>query len=57
MNTAREKPIHDHAPRPGEEIPLPDLEEDETVPPRPEEEIADRFRDGPEATGLPGPSD
>ena len=40
----------------GEEVEIPHLEADETVPPRPEEEIADAARDtlrpGPDAYGT-----
>ncbi|WP_394216953.1 hypothetical protein [Brachybacterium vulturis] len=46
MIAPRENPEYD--PAPGEE-PIPELEDDETIAPRPEEEIADRFRAEPEA--------
>lgn len=39
--------VHDHVPEPGEPS-IPELEEDETVAPRPEEEIADRLRAEPD---------
>ncbi|SLM90105.1 hypothetical protein [Brachybacterium nesterenkovii] len=51
MSAPHQKPVHDHAPGRGEETPLPDLEDDETIAPRPEEEIADLFREGPVAKG------
>ncbi|MGP5054082.1 hypothetical protein ACTXJ3_03060 [Brachybacterium paraconglomeratum] len=51
MSAPHQKPDHDHAPGPGEETPLPDLEDDETIAPRPEEEVADLFREGPVAKG------
>ncbi|TDN87788.1 hypothetical protein [Microbacterium sp. BK668] len=38
---------HDHVPAPDEPT-VPELEEDETVAPRPEEEIADRLRAKPD---------
>jgi hypothetical protein len=38
---------HDHIPAPGEPS-VPELEEDETVAPRPEEEIADALRATPD---------
>lgn len=47
MSAPHQKPVHDHAPGPGEETPLPDLEDDETIAPRPEEEIADLYRADP----------
>jgi hypothetical protein len=40
-------PAHDHVPAPDEPS-IPELEEDETVAPRPEEEIADRLRAEPD---------
>lgn len=51
MSAPHQKPVHDHAPGRGEETPLPDLEDDETIAPRHEEEIADLFREGPVAKG------
>lgn len=51
MSAPHQKPVHDHAPGPGEETPLPDLEDDEMIAPRPEEEVADLFREGPVAQG------
>ena len=36
-----------HVPGPGEAT-VPELEDDETIPPRPEEEIADRLRAEPD---------
>jgi hypothetical protein len=41
-------------PSSGEEFPLEVLEDDETVPPRPEEEIADLSRSTPDARRTPG---
>lgn len=42
-----------HAPKPGtDEVPL--LEDDETIPPRPEEEIADVARAEPDPLGHGG---
>ncbi len=38
---------HDHIPAPGEPS-IPELEEDEDIAPRPEEEIADLLRAEPE---------
>ena len=55
MSAPHQKPVHDHAPGPGEEAPLPDLEDDEAVAPRPEEEIADLYRADPAAEG-PSPA-
>ena len=40
-------PLHDHVPAPDEPT-VPELEEDETIPPRPEEEIADELRAKPD---------
>jgi len=40
-------PDHDHVPGPGEPT-VPELEEDENIPPRPEEEIADELRAEPD---------
>lgn len=55
MSASQHKPVHDHAPGPGEETPLPELEADETVAPRPEEEIADLLRADP-TTEVPEPA-
>ena len=55
MSAPQRKHVHDHAPGPGEETPLPDLEEDEAVAPRPEEEIADLYWADPAAEG-PSPA-
>ena len=52
MSSPRRKADHDHAPKPGEETPIPELESDETIAPRPEEEIADLFRAEPGAQDL-----
>lgn len=38
---------HEHVPAPGEPT-IPELEEDETIAPRPEEEIADALRAEPD---------
>lgn len=43
-------PAHDHVPTPDEPS-IPELEEDEDIPPRPEEEIADELRAKPDVTG------
>ncbi len=48
MITPREQPAHH--PAPGEE-PIPELEDDETIAPRPEEEIADQLRAEPDPEG------
>ena len=40
-------PAHDHIPEPGEPS-VPELEDDENVAPRPEEEIADILRAKPD---------
>ncbi|WP_157773444.1 hypothetical protein [Brachybacterium vulturis] len=48
MIAPREQPEYD--PAPGEE-PIPELEDDEKIAPRPEEEIADRLRAEPDAEG------
>lgn len=42
-----DRPSHDHIPLPGEPS-VPELEDDETVAPRPEEEIADVLRAEPD---------
>lgn len=57
MSAPHQKPVHDHAPRPGEEPPLPDLEYDEAIAPRPEEEIADLYRADPAAEDPPPASE
>jgi hypothetical protein len=44
---------HDHVPAPGEAT-IPELEEDETIPPRPEEPIADALRAEPDVEGHAG---
>ena len=48
MIAPREKPEFD--PAPGEE-PIQELEDDQTIAPRPEEELADRLRSEPDADG------
>ncbi|CAM5778576.1 hypothetical protein [Cellulomonas persica] len=45
---------HVPAPEPGRTDEVPLLEEDETVPPRPEEEIADVARSEPDPLGHGG---
>lgn len=47
MDVEREHPAEHHVPGPGESS-VPELEEDETVAPRPEEEIADVLRAEPD---------
>ena len=42
-----ENSVHDHVPRPDEPT-IPELEDDETIAPRPEEEIADVLRAKPD---------
>jgi hypothetical protein len=44
---------HDHVPAPGEAT-VPELEEDENVAPRPEEEIADVLRAEPDVEDHSG---
>ncbi|MGP9736090.1 hypothetical protein ACT3SQ_16230 [Brachybacterium sp. AOP42-C2-15] len=45
-------PTHEPSPGPGEP-PVPQLEDDETTAPRPEEEIADQLRSEPDPDGRP----
>ena len=45
--THEEHSPHEHIPGPDEPT-VPELEEDETIPPRPEEEIADLLRAKPD---------
>lgn len=47
MSTPDEQSHEPHVPAPGEHT-IPELEEDETIAPRPEEEIADRLRADPD---------
>ncbi|MBO0979291.1 hypothetical protein [Microbacterium sp. SD291] len=47
MSDRTEHPAHDHVPAPGEPT-IPELEDDETIAPRPEEEIADVLRAEPD---------
>jgi len=49
MSDPAQHPSHDHAPGAGEPT-IPELEDDETIPPRPEEEIADVLRAEPDVT-------
>jgi hypothetical protein len=49
MTPHDEHATHPHVPGPGEAT-VPVLEDDETIPPRPEEEIADRLRAEPDVT-------
>lgn len=43
-----DRSTHEHNPDP-DELAVPELEFDQTVPPRPEEEIADALREDPDA--------
>lgn len=47
MSDNAEQSPHPHIPAPGEPT-IPELEEDETIAPRPEEEIADLLRAEPD---------
>ena len=47
MSAEEERLSHHHVPAPGEPS-VPELEEDETIAPRPEEEIADVLRAEPD---------
>jgi hypothetical protein len=47
VSPADEHSSRPHVPAPGEPT-IPELEVDETIPPRPEEEIADRVRAKPD---------
>ncbi|WGW10629.1 hypothetical protein LWF01_10820 [Saxibacter everestensis] len=47
MSVQKEHPSHEHVPVPGE-TDVPELEVDETIAPRPEEEIADALRSEPD---------
>jgi hypothetical protein len=47
VSTQNEHPSHQHIPGPDEPT-VPELEEDETIAPRPEEEIADVLRATPD---------
>jgi hypothetical protein len=47
VSTSNENPPHGHIPAPDEPT-VPELEDDETIPPRPEEEIADVLRAEPD---------
>lgn len=47
MSLHDERPAHDHVPD-ADEPSIPELEEDENVAPRPEEEIADLLRAKPD---------
>ncbi|WP_214466163.1 hypothetical protein [Microbacterium flavescens] len=49
----REHPSPDHVPGP-DEATIPELEDDETIAPRPEEEIADRARAKPDVEDHSG---
>ncbi|UWF78089.1 MULTISPECIES: hypothetical protein [Microbacterium] len=55
MSDHLEHPVHDHVPTPDEPT-IPELEEDETVAPRPEEEIADVLRAEPDVADHSGHS-
>ncbi|WP_341945844.1 hypothetical protein [Microbacterium sp. LWH11-1.2] len=47
MSDHNDRSSHEHIPAPGEPT-VPELEEDETIAPRPEEEIADALRARPD---------
>jgi hypothetical protein len=47
VSDPNEHPHHDHIPGPDEPS-VPELEDDENIPPRPEEEIADELRAEPD---------
>ncbi len=47
MSGIHEHPVHDHVPAPDGPS-IPELEDDETIAPRPEEEIADLLRAEPD---------
>ena len=47
MSTHNDRSSQEHVPSPGEST-IPELEVDETIPPRPEEEIADVLRAKPD---------
>ena len=47
MSSHNERSSHEHIPDP-EDPAIPELEFDQTVPPRPEEEIADALRANPD---------
>ncbi|MFD5214816.1 hypothetical protein [Microbacterium sp. NPDC058345] len=49
MDVPNNQPTEHHVPEPGESS-VPELEEDETVAPRPEEAIADVLRAQPDVT-------
>lgn len=49
MSDQQPHPGHDHVPA-ADEPTVPELEADETIPPRPEEEIADVLRAEPDVT-------
>lgn len=50
MSSRKEQSFNEHSPDP--DFPtVPELEVDQTVPPRPEEEIADALRAEPDAEG------
>ncbi|MBS1697311.1 MAG: hypothetical protein JST25_02780 [Actinobacteria bacterium] len=50
MSDSDARSEHTHVPEPGEPS-IPELEEDESIAPRPEEEIADLLRAEPDAEG------
>lgn len=52
MTARSEDPAHEPFPGPGEP-PVPQLEDDQTAAPRPEEEIADQQRSEPDPDGSP----
>ncbi|GAA1984204.1 hypothetical protein [Microbacterium pumilum] len=47
MTSPNEHAVHDHVPAPDEPT-VPELEDDQTIAPRPEEEIADVLRAKPD---------
>jgi hypothetical protein len=55
MSSSAEHPSHDHVPAPDEPT-IPELEVDENIAPRPEEEIADVLRARPDVEDHSGRS-
>ncbi|WP_434811873.1 hypothetical protein [Microbacterium sp. bgisy189] len=56
MTEHTEHHVEPHVPRPGETT-IPELEDDETIAPRPEEEIADELRAEPDVADHSGRHD
>lgn len=52
MTDRSDEPMHEPSPGP-EEPSIPQLEDDQTTAPRPEEEIADQLRSEPAPDGRP----